>query len=65
MSDTIGPSEVVFHLPLTAAELKITHAALHAFADAFGHDERDVHDVVRRVLAKLPDEGSLHGVRIT
>ena len=62
MSDTISPDEVVFHLELTPAQLKITHAALKAFSDDFGHDEREVNDVVRSVLAKLPDEGSIRAI---
>ena len=64
MSDTISPDEVVFHLELTPAQLKITHAALKAFSDDFGHDEREVNDVVRSVLAKLPDEGSIRAIRL-
>jgi hypothetical protein len=62
MSETIDPNEVVFHLELTPAQMKITHAALKAFLNDFGHDERDVHDVVRAVLAKLPDEGSIRAI---
>lgn len=37
-------------------ELRITRAALRSFLDAFGHDERDVHDIVRSALSKLPEE---------
>ena len=64
MSDTITPDEVVFHLELTPAQLKVTHAALRGFLNDFGHDERDVHDIVRAVLAKLPDEGSIRAIDI-
>jgi hypothetical protein len=62
MGDTITPDEVVFHLELTPAQLKVTHAALKAFSNDFGHNERDVHDVVRGVLAKLPDEASIRAI---
>lgn len=64
MSDLIASDETAFRLELTPAELKITHAALRAFLNDFGHDEREVHDVVRRVLAKLPDESSIHAIKI-
>ena len=52
----IGPDEIAYRLELTPAQLKITYTALKSFLDDFGHDERDVHDVVREVLEKLPDE---------
>jgi hypothetical protein len=62
MSDAIMPDEAAFHLELTAAQMKVTHAALKAFLNDFGHDERDVIGVVRQVLAKLPDEGSIRAI---
>jgi hypothetical protein len=64
MSELIASDEVAFRLELTPPELKITHAALKAFLNDFGHDERDVHDVVRRVLAKLPEESSIQGISL-
>ena len=64
MSDLIAPDEVAFHLPLTAVEMKVTHAALKAYSDDFGHDEREVHDIVRSVLAKLPDEGAIRPISL-
>jgi hypothetical protein len=60
----IGPDDVAYRLELTPAQLKITHTALKSFLDDFGHDERDVHDVVREVLAKLPDEHAIRGIDI-
>jgi hypothetical protein len=58
----IRPGETAYRLDLTAAELKVTYAALHSFLDDFGHDERDVQEVVRRVLDKLPDEHSIRAI---
>lgn len=43
-------------LELDPDELRITRAALRSFMSTFGHDEREVHDLVRSVLAKLPAE---------
>lgn len=61
----IGPDEIAYRLELTPAQLKITHTALKSFLDDFGHDERDIHDVVREVLAKLPEEHAIRSIDIT
>jgi hypothetical protein len=61
----IGPDEIAYRLDLTPAQLKITWTALKAFSDDFGHDEPDVHAVVREVLDKLPDEHSVRSIDIT
>jgi len=63
-ADLIGPDEVAFTLDLTANQLKITHAALKAFLNDFGHNEREVHTVVREILAKLPDEASIRAINL-
>jgi hypothetical protein len=63
-ADLIGPDEVAFTLDLTAAQLKITHAALKAFLNDFGHNEREVNAVVREILAKLPDEASIRAINL-
>ena len=60
----IGPDEVAFRLDLTAAQLKIVHTALHSLLDDLWHDERDVQDIVRAVLDKLPDEHSIRAIDI-
>jgi hypothetical protein len=61
-ADLIGPDEVAFTLELTAKQLKITHAALKAFLNDFGHNEREVHAVLHEILAKLPDEASIRSI---
>jgi hypothetical protein len=61
----IAPDEEAFRLSLTPAQLKITWTALKSFLDDFGHDERDVHSVVREVLDKLPDEHAIRSIDIT
>ena len=58
----IQPGETAFRLELTAAQLKITHAALHSLLDDFGHDQRDVHHVIHEVLDKLPDEHAIRAI---
>ena len=40
----------------------MTHSALRSMLSDFGHDEPDVHRVIREVLAKLPDEASIRAI---
>ena len=63
--DLIKPGEIAYRLDLTAAQLKIVHTALHSMLDDFGHDEPDVHRVLREVLDKLPDEHSIRAIDIS
>jgi hypothetical protein len=60
--DMIGPDEPAYRLELTAAQLKVTHTALKSLFDDLGHEERDVQDVVREVLAKLPGEHDIRAI---
>jgi hypothetical protein len=60
----IGPEDTAYRLELTPAQLKITYTALKSLLDDFGHDEPDVHRVIREVIDKLPDEHSLRDIRI-
>ena len=62
-NDTDSPStQFHYHLELSPAQLKITYSALHSLLDDFGHEERDVKNVVLEVLAKLPDEHSIRAI---
>jgi len=60
----IGPDEIAYRLDLTPGQLKITWTALHSLLDDFGHDQQDVHRLVRQVLDKLPDEHSIRAIDI-
>ncbi|MGH2913771.1 MAG: hypothetical protein ACRDMX_02165 [Solirubrobacteraceae bacterium] len=60
--DLIKPGEVAFRLELTAAQMKIVHTALRSLADDLGHEEHEVRDVVRSVLAKLPGEHEIRAI---
>jgi hypothetical protein len=53
-----------YHLELTPAQLKITHTALRALLNDFGHDEPEVHAVIQEVLAKLPDEHAIRAITL-
>ena len=63
-NDLIAPDETAFRLELTAAQLKITYSALRSMLADFGHDEPDVHRIIREVLAKLPDDASIRAIDI-
>ena len=58
------PGRFKYHLELTPAQLKITHTALRSLLDDFGHEQSDVHRVIREVLEKLPDEHAMRAMRL-
>lgn len=43
-------------IELTEEELRLLHAAVHAYLDDFGHEEADVLRSLKQLLAKLPVE---------
>ena len=61
-TDLIADDEIAFRLELTPSQLKVTHSALRSMLTDFGHDEPDVHRVLREILAKLPDEASIRAI---
>lgn len=58
----IGPDETAYRLELTAAQLKVTWTALKSLHDDFGHEERDVRQLVAQVLDKLPGEADIRAI---
>ncbi len=60
--DLIHPGEIAYHLPLTAAELKVVHTAVKSLFDDLGHDESDFAHVVKSVLDKLPGEHEIRAI---
>lgn len=62
--DLIGADETAYRLDLTPAELKVTWTALKALHDDYGHEERDVQQIVRGVLDKLPGEHEVRAIDI-
>jgi len=53
-----------YHLELTPEQLKIVHTALSSLQDDFGHDEPEIHRIIRALLDKLPDEHAIRAIRI-
>jgi hypothetical protein len=45
-------------IELSHDELRLIHAALHSFLDDFGHEEADVLQQIKALLAKLPQPAS-------
>jgi predicted enzyme related to lactoylglutathione lyase len=58
----IGPDEIAYRLELTPAELKVTYNALSSMLNDFGHDEHDVHQILRGILSKLPPRESIDSI---
>ncbi len=44
-------------IELTDEELRMIHAALHAYLNDFGHEEADVLRDLKALIAKLPQTG--------
>ena len=53
-----------YHVELTPQQLKIVHTALKSLLDDFGHDEREIHQIINEVLAKLPDEHAIRAIQL-
>ena len=64
-SDLIAPNETAFRLELTPAQLKVTYSALRSMLADFGHDQPDVHRIIREILAKLPDDASIRAIDLS
>jgi len=45
----------MYTIELTADELRLVHAALHAYLDDFGHEEAELLREIKTLAAKLPE----------
>ena len=52
----------VLDLQLNAAEMKVTYTALKTYFDGFGHEESDLHTLVRGILGRLPGEHDMRAI---
>ena len=52
----------VLDVAFTAAELKVAYNALQAYFNDFGHEESGLHEVVRGLLAKFPNEHEIRAI---
>ncbi len=44
----------MYTIELSKDDLRMLHAALHAYLDDFGHEEADVLRAVKALIARLP-----------
>jgi hypothetical protein len=62
----MGPvSERLIALELSASELALVEAALHAYLDDFGHDQADLLRELKALLAKLPPASGAPDPRVS
>jgi hypothetical protein len=61
----IGPDDIAYRLDLTPAQLKVTYTALKSLLDDFGREQHDVGQVIREVIAKLPDADSIRAIDLS
>ena len=54
----------VLTLPLSAEQMKITHASLRLLLNDLQREQADEREIVRRVLDKLPDEHAIRAIRL-
>ncbi|HMJ35578.1 MAG TPA: hypothetical protein VK501_16840 [Baekduia sp.] len=53
-----------YHVELTAEELKLTHSALRSLLADLSHDDHELLDIIRGVLAKMPPAEEIAAIRI-
>lgn len=58
----IPADEPVLDVAFTAAELKVAYNALQAYFKDFGHEDAGIHEIVRGLLAKLPNEHEIRAI---
>ena len=61
-TNLIPADEPVIDLQLTAAEMKVTYTALKSYFDDFGHEESDLHGLVRGILDRLPGDADMRAI---
>lgn len=54
----------VVSVPLSAAQMKITHTAVKLLLDDSRREQADEREVMRRVLHKLPDEHTMRAITL-
>ena len=65
MTDGVGPFDIAFRLELTPAQMKVTHTALRSLMNDFGHEEHEIHTVIREVLDKLPSDHDMRAIDLS
>jgi hypothetical protein len=58
----IRPNETAFTLSLTRPEMKILYTVMKTYYDDLGHEEGDLEEIVKSILAKLPSEAEIRSI---
>jgi hypothetical protein len=62
--DGAGGDEGVLTLELTPQQMKITHSSVRLLLNDLQREQADEREVLRAILAKLPDEHTMRAIRI-
>ncbi|HWP33022.1 MAG TPA: hypothetical protein VNL97_04670 [Solirubrobacterales bacterium] len=54
----------ILSVPLTPAQMKITHTAVKLLHDDLRYEHGDERAILRRILDKLPDEHTMRAIQI-
>jgi hypothetical protein len=55
-------TETACTLSLTRPEVKILYTVLKTYYDDLGHEEEDIEEIVKSILAKLPSEAEIRAI---
>ena len=61
--ESVKPAEQ-FSLTLTHPQLKILYTVLKTYYDDLGHEESDIQEIVRSILARLPSEEEIRAIEL-
>jgi len=61
--ESVTPVEQ-FSLTLTRPQLKIFYTVLKTYYDDLGHEESDIQEIVRSILARLPSEEEMRAIEL-
>jgi hypothetical protein len=61
--ESVKPAEQ-FSLTLTHPQLQILYTVLKTYYDDLGHEESDIQEIVRSILARLPSEEEIGAIEL-
>jgi hypothetical protein len=61
-TDRIRTNETGFTLSLTRPEVRILYTVMKTYYDDLGHEEGELEEIVKSILAKLPSEAQIESI---
>jgi len=61
--ESVTPVEQ-FSLTVTRPQLKMLYTLLKTYYDDLGHEESDIQEIVRSILAQLPSEAEIGAIEL-